>query len=101
MIIRLSRWRDKQDIMRAAAQRKDLAWEGQRFLAYQDFSAEDSQRRAQYNDLKKPLRKAGVRFGVVHPATLIVTTDEQKFTYSSREDAEKDLRQRLPRFFDA
>lgn len=102
IIFHLSRWRDKQDIIRAATKRKELMWEGQRFLVYQHFSAEESRRCVQYNNLKKAglrLYKAGVRFGVTYPATLIVTINKQKFTYTSSKDAARDLRKRLPKYF--
>ncbi|KAL7379029.1 hypothetical protein ABVT39_022281 [Epinephelus coioides] len=99
IILRLLRWRDKQDIIRAAT-RKQLTWGGQRFSVYQDFSAEESRRRAQYNDVKKRLHKAGVRFGIVYPGSLIVSINGEKLTYTSPKDAEKDLKKKpLPEFF--
>lgn len=98
IILRLLRWRDKQDIIKSATG-KQLTWSGQRFSVYRDFSGEESRRSAQYNDVKKRLHKAGVHFGLVYPGSLIVTMNGQMFTYNSPKDAEKELKKHLPEFF--
>ncbi|KAK7898833.1 hypothetical protein WMY93_019686 [Mugilogobius chulae] len=98
ILVRMLRWRDKQEIVRAAAGKK-LEWEGQRFSVYHDFSAEESRRRALYSNLKKTLQKASVKYGILYPGILMVTIDGEKLRYFSPEEAEKDLSKRLPKFF--
>ena len=77
-IVRLLRWSDRQLILGAAAKKKKLSWKGKTFQVFQDLPADIQQRRAEYADIKKKLRGAGLRYGLLFPAMLIVTVGEEQ-----------------------
>lgn len=98
-IVRMLRWSDRQLILGAAAKKKKLAWNGKSFRVFQDLPADIQQRRAEYGDIKKKLRGAGVRYGLLFPARLIVTVDDEQHIYTTPDEALKDLTTRLPSHF--
>lgn len=97
-IIRLLRWTDRQLILRAAA-KKQLVWDGRPFHVFQDFPADIQHKRAEYSDIKKKLRDAGIRYGLLFPAKLMVTVKGQKYIYTSPTEASRDLAVHLPSVF--
>ncbi len=74
-IVQLLQWSDRQLILRAAAKKKKLTWKGTPFRVFQDLPADIQQKCAEYGDIRKKLHGAGIRFGLLFPARLIVTID--------------------------
>lgn len=97
-IVRLLRWSDQQLILGIAAKKKHLSWKGKTFRVFQDLPADIQQKRAEYADIKK-LRGAGIHYGLLFPARLIVTVGEEQCIYATPDEAEKDLTARLPSVF--
>lgn len=65
------------------AKKKKLAWKGKSFRVFQDLPADIQQRRAEYGDIKKKLRRAGIHYGLLFPARLIVTVGEEQCLYNT------------------
>lgn len=95
IFVRLLRWHDRQLILLAAG-KKQLSWSGSRFYVRQDLSPGVQKQRATYNDIISKIKPKGYRFGILHPARLVITINGQKLIYDSASDAEKDLRVKLP-----
>ncbi|KAL7372527.1 hypothetical protein ABVT39_018022 [Epinephelus coioides] len=99
IFIRLLRWPDRQKILQAAGKKPSLSWEDSRFFVRQDLSARVQQQRAAYTGIIERIKSKGYRFGVLHPARLIITIDGQRLIYESTAEAEEDLKVRLPSIF--
>lgn len=98
-IVRLLRWSDRQLILGATAKKKKLSWKGKTFRVFQDLPADIQQKRAEYGDIRKKLHGAGIRFGLLFPARLIVTVGDEKHIYATPDEAKRDLTARLPLLF--
>ena len=100
ILIRLLRWSDKQEILTAARKKGRLTWEGHHFSIFQEFSAEIQRQRSSFVDIKKTLRRAGLQYGMIHPAKLRVTLGVgQQRIYSSPQEAVEDLKTKIPNCF--
>lgn len=99
IFIRLLRWPDRQKILQAAGKKPSLSWEDSQFFVRQDLSARVQQQRAAYTGIIERIKSKGYRFGVLHPARLIITIDGQRLIYESAAEAEEDLKVRLPSIF--
>ena len=55
---------------------------------FPDFTAEVSKQRASFNDIKRKLRDAKVKYGLLFPARLIVSVDNKRYSFDSPEEAE-------------
>jgi len=73
MIVRMQRYAAKEAILQIAKQEKVLHFKGMNVKIFPDLTAEVSKRRAQFKDLRMKLHQAGIKHGLIHPATLIVT----------------------------
>ena len=94
--VRMLRWADRQRILQAAG-KKSLTWGGVPFYIRQDLSPQVIKQRATYDNVISKIKDHdGLRFGILHPARLIVTLDGQKSTYDTASEAEQDLKTRLP-----
>ncbi|KAK7877132.1 hypothetical protein WMY93_032158 [Mugilogobius chulae] len=98
-IVRLLRWGDRQLLLWAASKKKQMEWKGTTFRVFQDLPADIQLKRAEYGEIKRRLRAANIRYGMLFPARLLVTVDGQKRIYTSPAEAQKDLTQRLPTVF--
>lgn len=98
-IVKLLRWSDRQLLLQRATQKKHLAWKGKAFRIYPDFPADVQLKRKEYAEIKDKLRRAGVRYGLLFPARLMVTIDGQKKIYKTPGEAVNELRKCLPSVF--
>lgn len=97
-LIRLLRWDDRQVILRAASKKK-LSWKGKPFYIHQDLPVELQRKRAEYTDIRKKLRGTDHRYGIIHPARLIVTIDGNKYIFQNPGEAATELKKLLPNIF--
>ncbi|KAK7905152.1 hypothetical protein WMY93_017759 [Mugilogobius chulae] len=95
-LLRLLRWEDRQRILRAAAKKKRLLWKEKPFYVNQDLPVELQRKRADYGEIRRKLRATGHRYGLLHPARLIVTIDGKTHVYRNAEEANEELKKLLP-----
>ncbi len=100
-IVRMLKWSDRQRILKAARAKSEagLKWQGKPFHVFQDLPADIQQQRAAYSELKKTLRGANMRFGLLHPSRLMVILAGEKYIYKTPEEARRDLSKRVPSAF--
>ena len=97
--MRMLWWNDRQAILKAAGKKKELSWRGRRLHAFQDLPVDIKKQRANFADIKKKLQGMELRYGLLYPARLIVTIEENKHIYDNPTDAANNLRSRLPTIF--
>lgn len=73
MIVRMQRYAAKEAILQIAKQEKVIHFKGMNVKIFPDLTAEVAKRRAQFKDLRMKLHQAGIKHGLIHPATLIIT----------------------------
>ena len=79
IIVRFTRWCDKDRILREARRRGDtLAYNGARVRFFEDFSAETSALRAKFAPAKQLIFERGAFPSLRHPAKLRVKTKDGK-----------------------
>lgn len=82
MIVRLQRLVERDEIVRIAKEERVLEVRGMKLRFFPDISTEMAKIRASFRDMRKKLWSAGVKHGIIHPATLILTFkgDTKKFS---------------------
>ncbi|KAI4801499.1 hypothetical protein KUCAC02_019394 [Chaenocephalus aceratus] len=84
IIICLLRWSDKNEVFKTLASAKGkLTWDGHDFRMFQDFPMEIQCQRDSYRELRSILRKENLRHGILYPARLIVTINEETFIFKN------------------
>lgn len=63
------------------------------FRIFEDFSTNLAKKRASFNKVKSLLYKDGIRFGLLYPARLRVTVNDQSHIFDSAEAAESFYKQ--------
>lgn len=64
---------DKETILKIAKKEGVMNFGRMTVGIFPDLTSEMARRRAQFKDVRAKLREAGIKHGIVHPATLIVT----------------------------
>lgn len=82
MIVRLQRLVVRDEIVRIAKEERVLEVRGMKLRFFPDILTEMAKIRASFRDVRKKLWSAGVKHGIIHPATLILTFrgDTKKFS---------------------
>lgn len=86
MIVRVHHFQIKQRILQLARD-KSLLFRGNKVYIFPDFTQEVVKRRMAFADVKKLLRNAAVKYGLLFPARLQVTFQDQRFTFDSPGEA--------------
>lgn len=90
LIVRLHYFRDVTTVLKKAAERKDLTYNGQKIRVFPDFTPEVAKRRAAFNKARTMLRdKPGVRYGTIFPAKLRVTFNGTETVFTDASKAEE------------
>lgn len=83
-ILRVHYFHVKEQILRLAREKGDLAYNDKAIHIFGDLTAGEAKRRAAFNDVRKILQNiSGARFGFRHPATFRITLpggEERRFT---------------------
>lgn len=92
LILKFHNFRDKQRVMEAARRlgsrdQDGSTARGPKISFYNDFSAEVVRRRRAFDDTKTRLKKLGVAYALLYPATLRVTLDGKQTRFNSPKDA--------------
>lgn len=88
MVARLHHYPDKEKILRLARLSSPLMYNGARILIFPDFTSEVLKQRQAFNAVRKSLKEANVRHGLLFPARLIVTHNSSKHVFDSAEKAQ-------------
>lgn len=82
MIVRMQRLVVREEIVRIAKEERVLEARGMKLRFFPDISAEMARVRASFRDVRTKLWSAGLKHGIIHTATLILTFrgDTKKFT---------------------
>lgn len=89
MIAKLYSFEVKRKIIRLAAASRSLTHNGRKISMYPDLSAEILKQRATFNQVRLELWKRNLRFGFIHPATLIQTFRDTTHKFSTAKDAQE------------
>lgn len=92
LIMRFLHYKDKQAVMAAARAKKDIRYKNQQVRFYADVATEIHQLRKQFDPIRKELRTLGIRHGVIHPAKLLVTHNEETHTFKTPYEAQEFIR---------
>ncbi|KAI7799108.1 hypothetical protein IRJ41_018413 [Triplophysa rosa] len=87
IIVRFHNFVDRQRVMDAARQLKEVRFEGKRIYFFQDFSAETQRKRRGFDEARKRLRDMGLRYSLTYPAALRITADNSVKVFNSPEKA--------------
>lgn len=88
VIIKLHNSGEKQRIMAALRERRQLTHEGQKLYIQQDFSAAVKEKRRSFNKVCERLIGLNIRFAMRFPATLSFTYNGEKLAFQSPRAAE-------------
>uniref|UniRef100_A0A8C9ZAX5 L1 transposable element RRM domain-containing protein n=1 Tax=Sander lucioperca TaxID=283035 RepID=A0A8C9ZAX5_SANLU len=88
MIAKLHHFLEKEKILKLARLQTPLSFNGTRISNYPDFSPEIMEQRRAFDGVKKKLRDAGIKHGLIFPARLIFTFGSEQKTFQDPADAE-------------
>lgn len=75
IIVKFHYFQEKVDVLRKAMGAGPIAHKGKRFYIYPDYSAAVRKKRAAFTEVRGLLRRCtGVKYGLLYPATLKITT---------------------------
>ncbi|KAJ0037232.1 hypothetical protein NL108_018510 [Boleophthalmus pectinirostris] len=85
MIVRLQKRTTREEILKIATKEGLLRVRGMKLRIFPDLTTEMAKKRTSFREIRSKLRDAGVRHGILHPATLIITFkgETKKFTERS------------------
>ncbi|KAI4811842.1 hypothetical protein KUCAC02_014714 [Chaenocephalus aceratus] len=93
-------WSDKNEVFKTLASVKGkLTWDGHDLHMFQNFPMEIQRQRDSYRELRSILRKENLRHGILYPARLIVTINEETFIFKEPKEDEKVLKEKRPDLF--
>lgn len=89
LIVKFLNFQDKVRVMRAARAKGKVICGGQEIMFFPDLSAELHRRRRGFDRVKQQLRSMNIRYGIIYPSKLRVSSDGQTREFESPADAEK------------
>lgn len=81
--------RDRDTALRLAREKGVLEWQGSMISLYPDFTAIVQEARRKYAGVKAPLRKMGLRYGMLYPARLKVDVDGRSRIFHTLHEAQE------------
>ncbi|CAI5678313.1 unnamed protein product [Oreochromis niloticus] len=94
-IVRLHYYQTCERILRLAAQKAPLQYNGVKVFIFPDLTTEVLARCKKFEEVRKRCRAANLRYGFIHPARFRVTLDGVTQTFDKPEVAKKFLDQKL------
>uniref|UniRef100_A0A673B6A9 L1 transposable element RRM domain-containing protein n=1 Tax=Sphaeramia orbicularis TaxID=375764 RepID=A0A673B6A9_9TELE len=73
MIVRMQRLVMREEILRVARKEKVFEARGMKLRFFPDLTANTAKARASYREVRNKLWNAGIKHGIIHPATLVLT----------------------------
>lgn len=83
MIVRMQRYMAREEILKVAKKERTLKHGEMKLQMFPDLTSDMAKQRATFREVRENLRREGVRHGIIHPATLIITVEpgqSKKFT---------------------
>lgn len=87
LIMRFSNYRDKQAVLQAVRDKRDINYNNQKVRFYPDMASGLLQQRKEYDPIREELRKLNIRHGVAHPAKLLVTYKAKTHVFKTPAEA--------------
>lgn len=88
MIAKIHHYPDKEKILKFGRLQAPLSYNGARISIFPDFPPEVTEQRRAFDGVKKKLRDAGVKHGLLFPARLIFTFGTEQKIFQKPADAE-------------
>uniref|UniRef100_A0A3Q1EJX9 L1 transposable element RRM domain-containing protein n=1 Tax=Acanthochromis polyacanthus TaxID=80966 RepID=A0A3Q1EJX9_9TELE len=88
MIVRLQKQLTREAILKLAKREGETVFEDMKVRIFPDLTAAVAKQRAQFKDVRKKLREQKIRNGIIHPAALIVTYNDEKKYFKDSKSAE-------------
>lgn len=92
VIMRFHNYKNKQAVFTAAREKKEAYYEDQQVRFYPDLATGIAQLRKKFDPVRVELRKLGIRHGMSHPATLLVTHKGKTHSFKTPAEAHVLLR---------
>lgn len=92
LIMRFLNYQEKQAVIRAAREKKDVFYKEQRVRFYPNLATGIHQLQKKFDPIREQLRKLGIRNGVTHPATLLVTYKNKTLAFKTPGEASEFLK---------
>lgn len=92
IVMKFLNYKDKEKCLRAARRLKELQYDGKHVSLFPDLSTETRQQQRQFDGVKAQLRDKGIRYGMIYPASLIVTHADRRHIFKSVPEAEDFIR---------
>ncbi|KAE8580012.1 hypothetical protein XENTR_v10024271 [Xenopus tropicalis] len=95
-LIRLLNFRDRDAILQAVRQSPDIMVDGKKVSVFPDFSAELQRQRGTFTAVKRRLREANLKYGMLYPAKLRVQAGLRTLFFQTSQEASDWLDTRGP-----
>lgn len=97
IVARVHYFQDCANILRHAREKQQIKLDGMTLSVYPDYTARVAKARAGYNGVRQQLRGLeGVRFGILYPARLRITHNNQELIFTTPEEAQTYIRKNFP-----
>ena len=99
MIMRMQRYMAKEEILMLSKKEHTLKYRGMKLQFFPDLTSDMAKRRATFDEIREKLRSVGVKHGIIHPATLIITlgNETRRFTDHKKAEAYLDAVEKPPK----
>uniref|UniRef100_A0A8C4SGT3 L1 transposable element RRM domain-containing protein n=1 Tax=Erpetoichthys calabaricus TaxID=27687 RepID=A0A8C4SGT3_ERPCA len=94
-IVRFERLLCKLDVMALLRHKQEIIFENNHIRIFPDFSPATAAKCAAFYNIKQRLQQADIKYSLLYPAKLKVNVQGQCYVFSSKEEAEKELRKLL------
>ncbi|CAL1581895.1 unnamed protein product [Knipowitschia caucasica] len=91
IIVKFRSYRAKDEVLRAAWQRKGFTWKGSKINLDHDYAPDVLAKRKEYAEIRRILKANNIRFQTLFPARLKVFLKDETKIYDSVEDASSAL----------
>ena len=95
-IVRLHYYQTRELIVRLAAKKGPLQYDGAKVFIFPDLSQDVVARRKEFDKVRKRCRDADLRYGFLYPARFVVTLEGDTHTFNKPDEALKFLDEKLP-----
>lgn len=89
MIVKVHHFQAKQRILQLAREKAPLSYRGSAVRIYPDFTVDVAKQRATFSNIKRKLQAADIKYGLLFPARLQLTFNNEKHVFNTPEAAEK------------
>ncbi|CAL8394895.1 unnamed protein product [Boreogadus saida] len=90
---------EELEILMLSSKERTLKYGEMKLQFFPDLTSDMAKRRATFGEIREKLRSAGVKHGIIHPATLIITlgNETRRFTHHKKAEAYLDAVEKPPK----